>query len=189
MNKDISPELVRNYFHDKCTAAEKREVENWLRSGEDNYQMAMRWLKEEESEDDEKFLAGLLVAEDDVFKSTEELLSKLKGGNGPGLNSKTKRTGFYGVKISRKFGYSLAASVAVVLLSAWAIKSYIENRVTTIQTAFAQTQKIVLPDSSVVILNGNSSLSYKASVFEKDRQSAANAVTDKSRVFISVGFV
>jgi len=171
MNKSISPELVLNYFHDKCNAAEKREVENWLRAGEDNYQMAMRWLKEEESEDDEKFLAGLLVAEDDVFKSTEELLGKLKGENRHLLESQVKKkAGFYGVEISRKFAYSMAASVVMVLLSAWLLKIYVEKKLTTITTAFAQTQKVVLPDSSVVILNGNSSLSYRSSVFEKDRQ-------------------
>ena len=170
MNKDISPELVLNYFHDKCNAAEKREVENWLRSGEDNYQMAMRWLKEEESEDDEKFLAGLLVAEDDVFKSTEELLSKHRGGNSHRLNSNVKKTGFYDIKISRKYGYGLAASVVVILLSAWLLNGYFKNKLTTVKTAFAQTQKVVLPDSSIVILNGNSSLSYRSSVFEKERQ-------------------
>jgi len=171
MNKDISPELVRNYFHDKCTAAEKREVESWLRSGEDNYQMAMRWLQEEESEDDEKFLADLLVAEDEVLKSTEEILSNLKHQNKYyQVDGRVKKTGFDDVRSSRKLWYSVAASLTLILFSAWGVKIYIENKVTTIQTAFAQTRRIVLPDSSVVILNGNSSLSFKSSVFEKDRQ-------------------
>jgi transmembrane sensor len=163
MKTEITPELIRTYFHGGCTAAEKQAVENWLKSSDVNYSQAMRWLKEEESEDDERFLASLLMSEDEVWRNTQEAIDSKNDGYK--LNSRGGR----GAKKARGFWYAAAATVSLVILTTWAVKSYVGSKVVTVRTAFEETKRITLPDNSVVILNSNSSLSYVPAGFAGER--------------------
>lgn len=60
-----------------------------------------------------------------------------------------------------RFGVGIAASLALVLsLGIWLFYE-LRAPLITIQTAYAEQQTLTLPDSSVVELNANSSLSYR----------------------------
>jgi ferric-dicitrate binding protein FerR (iron transport regulator) len=55
-----------------------------------------------------------------------------------------------------------AAVVLVVALGVLVLSTFNRNNFTTHRTAFGKQKEIILPDQSVVILNGNSSIRYAA---------------------------
>ena len=57
--------------------------------------------------------------------------------------------------------YWAAASVAVLLV-AWAVYRFSDPTPTVYQTAYGETQRILLSDSTVVTLNANSTLTYQS---------------------------
>jgi hypothetical protein len=71
MKIEITPGLVRFYFQNQGTDAEKEAVENWLKESEVNYELALQWLEQEKRDGDEELLAKLLQSEDEVLANTE----------------------------------------------------------------------------------------------------------------------
>ncbi len=61
---------------------------------------------------------------------------------------------------STRIGYGIAASFAGLLIAGIAFLFISQNQRITYQTNFGETLSVVLPDSSRVVLNGNSELSY-----------------------------
>ncbi len=72
----------------------------------------------------------------------------------PGLTEGTLR-------IRPLYSWRWAAAVAVLLLCAGVIWHLFGNQVQQVHTAFGQVRRVVLPDGSEVLLNGNSTLSYR----------------------------
>lgn len=64
----------------------------------------------------------------------------------------------------------IRAAAAVILVSLGALTFWYYNHDEVIQTAYGEIKSVELPDHSTVILNGNSKLSYKHSLFSSTRE-------------------
>lgn len=60
-----------------------------------------------------------------------------------------------------RFGIGVAASIGLLMALGFWLFNEVQAPLITIQTAFAEQQTLILPDSSVVELNANSSISYR----------------------------
>lgn len=69
---------------------------------------------------------------------------------------------------SHKLGYRIAAAIAASLLIALAFLFYPKHII--IENGFAGIKQVVLPDSSIVLLNANSSLVYAKNWDKNDRE-------------------
>jgi len=71
--------------------------------------------------------------------------------------------------IVRRFAnWRVAAAVLLLLTAGWMAWQWHQARHVIVQTSYGSTRRLLLPDRSVVVLNGNSTLSYR-SAWPQDR--------------------
>lgn len=144
MEPAITKEFVFNYFAGNCTALQKKLVQDWARDAY-NRELFFLWLTEWERKN--------IQYNVDVDAGIERHRAWVRSLNEqhavlPGTIPDTERWW-------RRWG--IAASVALVMFSAgWFLKDEVMFR--SHRTAYGQIEKVLLPDGSKVVLNGNSVL-------------------------------
>lgn len=135
MKSDRYQALLKKYLKDRCTTAEAEELFAYIRS-----QDSPEWPEGMPDQWDEQ-PADRTLNEEKTRQLWQRILRTTR------LPSRQKRW------------YAVAASLAGLL----AIATYfLIQSVTTVtyRTAYGETQRVLLPDSSVVTLNGNSSVRF-----------------------------
>jgi ferric-dicitrate binding protein FerR (iron transport regulator) len=133
--EDIDLLIVR-YLDNAATLDEKKILENWINSSEDNRQYFVRMVKTWEKS--HIYLQDDAIAEDHFFRF-RQLLHRRK---------------------TRRLVYSLSAAAAVALL-VLVIRFFVPaSNVLLSEATVDQKKEIVLPDGSIVWLNKNSSIEY-----------------------------
>ncbi len=139
---DIDPELLRRYWLDDCTDAEKRRVAAWLEAGEPKREYP--------------------IGEDLDAGELERALWASVAPAAPASQRKPSLFGRRGLVLS-----GIAASLAVVALVGdllrWKPDGGLETPLSAYRTAiapFGQQLTVTLSDSTVVYLNAGSSLRY-----------------------------
>ncbi|CAN5864282.1 hypothetical protein BH24BAC1_BH24BAC1_31110 [soil metagenome] len=146
MDKAYLAILIQKVKAGTATPAEKAELEAFWR----------------QALEEETYPQSLTPDEQEAIRLS--MLSKIQGqilraerqGRERHLPQKT------GALIPMRQGYLQAAALIVLLLTVGVVlfNTFYLNRVTTERTAFGERREITLPDQSVVMLNGNSSVRY-----------------------------
>ncbi len=139
MEKDRIPLLVRKYIKGTCTAEEREALLEWWNRAVDN----------------EDLLNQLSPLEQEALKyrmldAINKRIKKKEREKSPAMFSQLE-TSF---KV-----YLAAASILLIAISIFILSDGV-SKSTVITTAYGESEEIQLPDSSVVILNGNSSLTF-----------------------------
>nr|WP_295923090.1 FecR domain-containing protein [uncultured Dyadobacter sp.] len=143
MEPAITKEFVFNYFAGNCTALQKKLVQDWARD-ECNRELFFLWLTEWERKN--------IQYNVDVDAGIERHRTWVRSLNEAhaGIPETSRKGGLW-----RR--WSIAASVALAMVSAgWFLKDEVMFR--SHRTAYGQIEKVLLPDGSKVVLNGNSVL-------------------------------
>jgi ferric-dicitrate binding protein FerR (iron transport regulator) len=142
MNKDLE-ELINKYLSNSCTEAEKAVVEAWYRSFETN----------------DNFLDMLPV--DDQQLMEDRLLHNIHQGIVEEEHKIDSDAFELPVAASRKRKFLFR--IAAVLLPALAVTALlyyilVPHNVKVYETLYGEKRKVILPDGSEVVLNGNSTV-------------------------------
>lgn len=148
----VSKELVLLYIQGKCSSQDEAMVEEWLLQNDYNAGLALEWI-EEMPDEDEKLVIKLSLAKNEIWNSTVEKLSE---GNRDFVPEKESF-----VKVFARSGWLRAAAVLTgFLLIAFAFLFYNKNGQVVIATKNDEVRTVFLPDSSKIILNRNTTVSY-----------------------------
>ncbi|MDJ1506030.1 FecR family protein [Xanthocytophaga agilis] len=134
-------ELIRKVRAGTATVAEKELLEAY-------------W---NQSVEDQEFLTGLSEAEYSGLGTTmyQNILQTIKTKEDTAAGEEAKV-----IPLSSNRWIWAAASVLVLIISVASIWMYTRNPLQIEETAFGNRREIMLPDQSVVVLNGNSSIRY-----------------------------
>lgn len=155
MNGKVTPDIVIRYFAGDCTRTEEKAVEKWLQADLDHVRQAQLWLDQENTAS-ASVMDEALMSRTDVWDSLSQAVN----------TSPRKRIGLLAPM-------TLAAALIGLIVVAFAYlyeSSPGQGEEIVLKTSFGQTSKILLPDSSVVFLNGNSQIRYGASWLGKERE-------------------
>jgi transmembrane sensor len=144
----VTKELVMLYFNGKCTLADEQRVEKWLAADPENTNRAMQWMDETDGENDATILNELLLSRNEVWANTEENITE---------QANRKLLGSHNKRAMRIY---IAAAAIVILTTAFGYHWYKYLRTAEVATAYGQIRNVILPDSSSVVLNGNSKVKY-----------------------------
>jgi len=151
---EVSKQLVMNYFSGKTTPEEDKVVGQWLALHPDNTGIALEWISKETPEEHQEIFGDLMMSKKRIWTVVQQ-----------GLPASTahgkKRFISYDRQRTLKAYLAIAASLVLVCSLAWFRLN--QSKTVRLVAAYGQTRHITLPDSSKVILNGNSSLRYPAS--------------------------
>jgi transmembrane sensor len=150
---EVTKQLVMHYFTGKTTPEQNRVVERWLALHPDNASMALEWINENVSEDPQENLADLMMSREQVWSDTQERLLNAE-------DNRKKPVTPHSNQYNLKRYLAIAASMLLVCSLCWMWVK--QSETVYIQAAYGQTRHITLPDSSQVVLNGNSRLRYPA---------------------------
>lgn len=119
-------------------------------------------------EEAKRIVLELAYDNDEPFEEEMvELWKRIQYSNSISDQRRLKRPHFFQEKVHWQY-LAAAASFVVICFISW---FFILNRPSKEQhTAYGKTQRLVLPDRSVVILNGNSTIRYSDSWKGKDRE-------------------
>lgn len=137
-------ELIRKLFLNQCT----REEMEYL----------LQLIKEDPSEAGPEIMTELFqqlgIMPDLQASASDRIYEKVeKGMDGPAARP----------AIGRKLYWRVASAAAAVLLlicTGWVLSYYWANQEIVQQSAYGEVKEFFLPDSSLVVLNGNSSIRY-----------------------------
>jgi transmembrane sensor len=170
-------ELLVKYLLGEATEEERQAVVVWINADEDNkrYFEHFKMIWEE---------SKALLSHSQVDEHSAWLRFKERTGNEEGNNV----IAFTPQKKNR-FSWKAAASVAVMILGAWAAYYFVAGNNTITVASGVNVLIDTLPDGSVVTLNRNSSISYPKKFKEDSRLVALkgeaffNVTPDKKRPF------
>jgi ferric-dicitrate binding protein FerR (iron transport regulator) len=167
--KNLSAHLLKRYFEGDCTKAEKALVENWLNADPENADKAFLGL-EPLPGTEESLPAELLAAKEEVWEKTIRQVQHTgsKGRVGAPVLWGQHRPGQRRSKL-KKACLQVAAGLSGLIMIGFAGQAYLNNQ-TTVKTAYGKVQRLTLPDSTVVYLNGNSELTYGSFLSGKSRE-------------------
>jgi transmembrane sensor len=151
---EVSKQLVMHYFSGKTTSEQDKVVEQWLALHPDNAARALDWLSKEAPEEDQEIFGALMISKERVWTSARQRLPNA------GANPKKPFTSYERQRTLKRY-LAIAASLVLVCSLAWFRLK--QSGTIHVAAAYGQTRHIILPDSSEVVLNGNSSLRYPAS--------------------------
>lgn len=151
---EVSKQLVMHYFSGKTTSEEDKVVEQWLALHPDNAARALEWLSKEAQEKDQEIFGDLMMSKGQVWADARQRLPNTRA------NRKKPFTSYESQRTLKRY-LAIAASLILICTLAWFRLKQPET--VHIAAAYGQTRHIILPDSSEVVLNGNSSLRYPAS--------------------------
>ena len=149
-------QLLIKYLENRCSAQELDEVLAYIKTPQ-----GQRHLTKLMDQDMHKgFTNSSTLNENEL---DEQLFTQIKSRiDKEGSEAMAKHTPIY------KRWYAIAATVTVMLLTAWLLFFFLQPPSYTLyQTAFGETKIISLPDGSSVTLNANSSLRLPSSFMEK----------------------
>ncbi|SEJ47914.1 FecR family protein [Dyadobacter koreensis] len=159
----VTKELVMLYFRGKCTTAEEAIVEVWMSENPYHGELADQWLMELD-EENEELLVELAISKNDIWNNTSQEINNLKDEEPLKNENSAKLT-------SINFNWtSLAAVLIGINIVAFCFFLYSKSKSVEIATGFGQIQHIILPDSSKVVLNGNSKIKYQRSWDKNPRE-------------------
>ena len=159
----VTKELVMIYFRGKCTTAEEAIVEVWMSENPYHGELADQWLMELD-EENEELLVELAISKNDIWNNTSQEINNLKDEEPLKNENSAKLT-------SINFNWtSLAAVLIGINIVAFCFFLYSKSKSVEIATGFGQIQHIILPDSSKVVLNGNSKIKYQRSWDKNPRE-------------------
>lgn len=159
----VTKELVMLYFRGKCTTAEEAMVEVWMSENPYHGELADQWLMELD-EENEELLVDLAISKNDIWNNTFQEINNLKDEETLKNEDSTKPR-------SINFNWtSLAAVLIGITIVAFCFFLYSKNKSVEIATGFGQIRHITLPDSSKVVLNGNSKMKYQRSWDKNPRE-------------------
>jgi transmembrane sensor len=150
---EVTKQLVMHYFTGKTTPEQNRVVERWLALHPDNASTALEWINENPEEDRHENLADLMMSREQVWSGTQERLLNAE-------DNRKKLLTLHSSQYNLKRYLAIAASMLLVCSLCWLWLK--QSETVYIQAAYGQTRHITLPDSSQVVLNGNSRLRYPA---------------------------
>ncbi|WP_373512927.1 FecR family protein [Persicitalea sp.] len=146
MNAEINKDFVFNYLSGKSTALQKQLVDEWVKDAS-NEELFYQWLVEYEYKHPQ-YLA-------DVHAATEYFHAQADRADenfGPDLAPEESVPAR-----SRLWAWLVAASVAILLVGSGVL--FKDNLIyQTHRSAYGETKKLTLSDSTRVVLNANSSL-------------------------------
>ena len=140
--------LVRKYLAGNCTPSEEKELEQWWRS----------------SLDDDRYKKEISELERETLKrkTLSNLQYAIRSGKQNGNARKIDRWQAHQVAL-------LAACVAIFVVATMVLITFNSSPEILITSAFGERREIILPDQSVVVLNGNSSIRYSEWNENEDR--------------------
>jgi len=159
----VTKELVMRYFRGECTTAEEMMVEGWLNENPYHAELADQWLMELD-EEGEELLVELAISKNDIWNNISD---EINNGRAEEPSKKEKVAGIKSLNFNWT---SLAAVLIGITIVAFCFFLYTKNRSVEIATEFGQIKHIILPDSSTVILNGNSRIKYNNAWEENPRE-------------------
>jgi ferric-dicitrate binding protein FerR (iron transport regulator) len=163
---EVSKKLITLYFSGKTTPAEDGLVEQWLSMDPENAAKAMEWIKEEEGpEPQEDIFADLMMTKGEIWDAALQHIADPKV---PEEHQPARPVMSIWKNRNLKRYISIAASI--LLVSTFAFIWMKKTNVTRVATSYGQIRHILLPDSSEVVLNGNSQLVYQTSWDNKPRE-------------------
>lgn len=147
--------LIRKYLRDQCVDEERQELNHYLATPEGGSA-----LKAVMSEEAAVLFTSPAVMEPEV---SEQILSRLRDSMAvTDRSGKPKMIPFY-----KKAAWRIAASLTALLIVAglwWMPKTAIE----TYATEAGQKRTVILSDGSLVTLNGNSEVSFRANGSQRE---------------------
>lgn len=160
MKAKISPDSVIRYFSGECTKAEEKAVEEWLYANPENARKAQEWL--------DNIGPSNMSVVNEVQLSRNDVWDELSHT----VNTASDTTGWRirPVKINVTALAAACFGLIVVVFAYWYTPSSTKSEEIVFRTNFGQTSKILLPDSSVVFLNGNSQIRYSAAWIGRERE-------------------
>ncbi|RRB00948.1 FecR family protein [Larkinella rosea] len=150
--------LLQKYLRNECTPDEAREVLLYLATAHGQQQL-QQLLDADLTEPTELPLNATEQLD------AQRLFNRIQSGkkNHPDLEANEPRLDMPVRRIGQRWGWVAAAAIGVVLLAVGSLFFY--QRFTTpepisLHTDFGQTRRVVLPDQSVVTMNGNTTIRY-----------------------------
>ena len=151
---EVSEQLVMHYFSGKTTSEQDRVVEKWLALHPDNAARALEWISEQEPEKGQKIFGDLMISKGQVWADAQHRFPEAGGSR------KMPFTSFGRQRTLKRY---LTGAASLVLICSFVWFWLKESETVRVAAAYGQTRRVMLPDSSEVVLNGNSSLHYQAS--------------------------
>lgn len=158
----VSRALVILYFRGKCSPEDEVTVENWLLESGDHAKKAIAWI-EELSDDDEKLAIRLSLSKNEIWKETTGAIQS-------GKDISSVQAPFGSDLMSHPIWYRFAAAVTGILLIVFGLRLYNKQARIIIATSADEVRTVLLPDSSRVILNRNSTLTYSKAWDNESRE-------------------
>jgi ferric-dicitrate binding protein FerR (iron transport regulator) len=158
--KNFDSKLFDKYLQGKCSKEEEIEVQQWLSTPEgEKYVLQQMDADIESLSTEPEQLKDYPIDSQRIFKNIlagKERLSQevFKQDYSSSLRTPTRSINQYWQQI--------AAAVAGIILIAFAYWMLNNRNLVVQETAFGETKNIILPDGSTVMMNGNSSITYKA---------------------------
>jgi ferric-dicitrate binding protein FerR (iron transport regulator) len=143
--------LLEKFLYDRCSQEELKEL--------------LSYLEDDEEKEYDEVLQQVWEQLQTYSLLDETAIARISEGVSSRIRSKTA-AGKFRPLVSRPW-FRYAATLTGLLMIVGAVYFLLTNHPSRIEhkTAYGETMKVVLPDSSVVTLNGNSHISY-ASVWE-----------------------
>ncbi|MBO9616436.1 MAG: FecR domain-containing protein [Dyadobacter sp.] len=151
---EVSEQLVMHYFSGKTTSEQDRVVEKWLALHPDNAARALEWISEQEPGKGQEIFGDLMISKEQVWADVQHRFPEADGSRKMPFTS-------FGRQRTLKRYLAVAASLVLICSFAWFWLK--ESDTVRVAAAYGQTRRVTLPDSSEVVLNGNSSVHYQAS--------------------------
>ena len=159
----VTKELVMLYFRGKCTIAEEAMVEVWMSENPYHGELADQWLMELDEENNE-LLVELAISKNDIWNNTSHEINSLRDDEPLKIENNIEPRSLY-------FNWtSLAAVLIGITIVAFCFFLYSKSKPVEIATEFGEIRHITLPDSSKVVLNGNSKIKYNSSWDKNPRE-------------------
>lgn len=148
-------ELIAKLYEGTCTREELSFLLDLLKddTSEDHVDVMKKLWEELQSYPDAKKSIGVEIRKQMFERITEQESSKEK--------SSRKQPAARLTYLTRRNLTIASAAAVMLLIGAFCWLWYSSEKLVLQQTAYGEIKELVLPDSSVVILNGNSSLSYQ----------------------------
>ncbi|GAB3925051.1 FecR family protein [Larkinella terrae] len=150
--------LLQKYLRNECTPDEARAVLLYLATA-DGQQQLQQLLDADLTEPTE------LPLDATERLDAQRLFNRIQSGkkNPSDLQVTEARTNRPIRRIGQRWGWLAAAAISAVLLAVGSLLFYQRSIVSepiSLHTGFGQTRRIVLPDQSVVTMNGNTTIRY-----------------------------
>lgn len=156
---EVSKQLVMHYFSGKTTSEQDVVVEKWLLAHPDNAARAMEWVGTLAPEREQEIFGDLMMSKWQVWTSAQQRFAD--------ANIKRRFISNDNQRTLKRF-LAIAASLVLVCSLAWFRLK--QSETVRVAATYGHTRHVILPDSSEVVLNGNSRLRYAASWEGRERE-------------------